>query len=318
MTRNRWWLLVAAAFLAFAIAGCSSDAPDRKSTEDGSGTTASSGRDVAAMPSSEESVAYDSDTPALTSNAGAAASAGAGSPTQPVVDLLGRKVIRNGALDLEVESVADSYDRIGALATSLGGYVAEASFSGSEESRNARLVIRVPAERYDQAVDDLRGFAKEVRSINSNAQDVTGEVTDLDAALRNLRAVEAQYVELLTRAQAIPDILQVQERLQVVRADIEQTEGRLALLNRLTDLATITVQLAPVPAVPAQVGDGNRTPAEAASAAWEASLDSLRQVAVVAVAVVVYSWWLVPVAGIVVIVALRMVRARRAAVVQGF
>lgn len=317
MTRNRWWLLVAAAFLALAIAACSGDAPERASTE-GSGTTANGeGRDTMALPASEDSAAYDSDKPRASSGAGVAAPGGAGSPGQPVVDLLGRKVIRNGALDLEVESVADSYDRISALATSLGGYVAEASFSGSEESRNARLVIRVPADRYDQAVDDLRGFAREVRSINSNAQDVTGEVTDLDAALRNLRAVEARYVELLTRAEAIPDILQVQERLQVVRADIEQTEGRLALLNRLTDLATITVQLAPVPAAPAQVGDGTRTPAEAASAAWEASLDSLRQVAVVGVAVIVYSWWLAPIVAIACFVVLRMLRARRAAVVQG-
>ena len=318
MTRNRRWILAVMAFLVVAVAACSGDSRDSTSGEDGGGTTASSGRDVAAMPSSEESAAYDSDTPALTSSAGAAAPGGAASPAQPVVDLLGRKVIRNGSLDLEVESVAESYDRVSALATSLGGYVAEAGFSGSEESRNARLVIRVPAERYDQAVNDLRGYAKEVLAINSNAQDVTGEVTDLDAALRNLRAVEAHYIDLLTRAQTIPDILQVQERLQIVRADIEQTEGRLALLNRLTDLATITVQLTPVPAVPAQVSDGTRTPAEAASAAWEASLDSLRQVAVVGVAVIVYSWWLVPIAAIVFFVALRMLRARRAAAaVQG-
>lgn len=314
MTRSRRWILAALACLVLVAAACSGDSPDRMQGEDGGATTASSGGDTAAMPSSEESAAYDRDAPTLASSAGAAAPGG---PAQPVVDLLGRKVIRSGTLDLEVESVAESYDRVSALATSLGGYVAEASFSGAEESRNARLVIRVPAERYDQAVDDLRGLAKEVRAINSNAQDVTGEFTDLDAALRNLRAVEAQYVELLTRAQAIPDILQVQERLQVVRADIEQTEGRLALLNHLTDLATITVQLTPVPAAPAQVGDGTRTPAEAASAAWEASLDSLRQVAVVGVAVVVYSWWLVPIAAVVFFVALRMARARRATAVQG-
>ncbi len=56
-------------------------------------------------------------------------------------------------------------------------------------------------------------------------------MTDLDAALRNLRAVEAQYVALLGQARSIQDMLQVQERLQAVRGDIERTEGRLALLK---------------------------------------------------------------------------------------
>ena len=43
------------------------------------------------------------------------------------------------------------------------------------------------------------------------------------------------------------------------------------------------------------------------------TLRSLRQVAVVGVAVVVYSWWLLPVAGVAAYVGLRLVRARRAA-----
>jgi Domain of unknown function (DUF4349) len=228
-----------------------------------------------------------------------------------VLDLLGRKVVRNGALDLEVESVADSYDRVSTLATSLGGYVSESSFVGAGDSRSARLVIRVPADRYEQALASLRGIAKDARSISSNAQDVTGEVTDLDAALRNLRAVEAQYIALLAQAHAIPDILQVQERLTAVRADIERTEGRLALLGRLTDLATITVQLAPVPVIPAQVDHSAKGPLEAASAAWEASLDSIRQVAVVGVSVIVYSWWLVPFGIVGTLVGMRLVRNRR-------
>jgi hypothetical protein len=234
---------------------------------------------------------------------------------QAAADLLGRKVIRNGALDLEVESVTEAYDRATRVATDLGGYVAESSFSGAADARSASITLRVPADRYDQALVQLRALASEVRSVSSTAQDVTGEVTDLDAALRNLRAVEAQYVELLGRAETIPDILQVQERLQAVRAEIEQTEGRRALLTRLTDLATITVQLAPLPAAPVQVQ--TRGPLEAAGDAWESSLDTIRQVAVVGVAVVVYSWWLLPLAAVVSFLVLRAIRTRRGALSAG-
>lgn len=243
--------------------------------------------------------------------AAGAATGGASDIAESSADLLGRKVIRTGTLELNVDSVADSYDRVSAIASDLGGYVAESSFTGTADARSARVVMRVPADRYDEALAGLRGLAVEVRSITSNAQDMTGEVTDIEAALRNLRAVEAQYVELLSRAQAIPDILQVQERLHTVRADIERTEARLALLTRLTDLATITVQLAPVPAVPAQAG--SRSPIDAAGEAWEASLESIRQVAVVGVSVLVYSWWLVPLLTLALLGARKLLRARRGA-----
>ena len=209
------------------------------------------------------------------------------------MDVLGRKVIRNGSLSLEVESVTDTYERVTTIASSLGGYVAEGSYSGSDEARRGRVVIRVPADRYDRAMSELQGLAKTVTSSTSTTQDVTGEVSDLDASLRNLRAVEAQYVAFLNQARNVQDLLQVQQQLLAVRGDIERTEGRLALLNRLTDLATITVQLAPVSAVP-QVQHSERSPGGAAAAAWGASLDTLRNVAIVGVAVLVYSWWLVP------------------------
>lgn len=213
-------------------------------------------------------------------------------------------------MTLEVESVTGAYDEVSAIASRLGGYVAEGSYSGAGDRRTGRLVIRVPADSYDRAVDELQGVAKTVTNASSATQDVTGEVTDLDATLRNLRAVEAQYVALLGQARTIQDMLQVQERLQAVRSDIERNEGRLALLNRLSALATITVQLTPVSPV-VQVRDSEQSPLGAAAEAWEASLETLRQVAVVGVAVLVYSWWLTPALAAVAWVARRQLRHRR-------
>ena len=225
-------------------------------------------------------------------------------------DTLGRKIIRNGSMDIEVESVAGAFDRVGAIASGAGGYVSESSFFGSEQSRGARLTLRVPAGRYDEVLANLRGIAKEVRSVSSQTQDVTGEVTDLQAALRNSRAVEAQYLELLGRAQGVGDILQVQERLAGVRGEIERLQGRIALLERLSDMATISVELIG-PAAAAAQGDGPRTPAEAARAAWDASLDTLSALAVVAVAATVYSWWLTPAFALLAVLGMRALRARR-------
>src|SRR3972149_7655643 len=104
-------------------------------------------------------------------------------------------------------------------------------------------------------MEQPRGIAKQVRSERSEASEVTEEYTDLEARLRNLEATEASYLELLTGAGDIPDILLVQDRLSQVRQEIEQVQGRINLLDNLTDLATITIQLS-LPA--AAVGGGGR------------------------------------------------------------
>ena len=122
---------------------------------------------------------------------------------------------------------------------------------------------------------------------------MTGEVTDLEAGLRNLRSVEAQYLTLLTNAKEISDILQVQDRLTETRGQIERSEGRLALLESLADLSTLSVDLQQTAQAPD--GDGGGGPLDAAGEAWDASLATLNVIATAAVVVVVYSWWLLPI-----------------------
>ena len=85
---------------------------------------------------------------------------------------------------------------------------------------------------------------------------------------------------------------------------IDRLEGRTRVLEDLTDLATISVSLSPVPAVAATSGGSG--PLAAAGEAWQASLNSLEAVATVLVVAVVYSWWLLPLALVLGFIALRM------------
>ena len=215
-------------------------------------------------------------------------------PGADALDLLGRQIIRNGSIDMEVESVAGAFERVSAIASAAGGFVADSSFFGREEQQTAQMMLRIPAERFDAVVNELRSVAAEVKSISTSSQDVTGELTDLQSALRNLRAVEGQYLTLLERAGSIGEVLQVQDRLNQTRAQIDRTEGRIQLLERLADLATLSVSLRPV-AAPAAVDATGGGPLGAAQEAWEASLGTLTAIATVVLVVVVYSWWLLPV-----------------------
>jgi hypothetical protein len=218
---------------------------------------------------------------------------GAGSSSQVSGVSLERKINQTASMTLQVKDVGQAFQEVTRVASAAGGFVGSSSFSNQDEEQVASVTIRVPATRYQDVLASLRGLATKVEKEESQATDVTEEYTDLGSRLRNLQATEAQYLGFLERAKDMSEVLQVQDRLSAVRADIETVQGRINLLDSLSDMSTITVHLRPESAAGSDGGGAN--PAEAAGAAWDASLTTLRALATAVVAVAAFSWWMVPI-----------------------
>jgi len=154
-----------------------------------------------------------------------------------------RRIIRTGYMTLEVGDIANAISDISMLANQINGYVVSSSKQGDEDRISGRISIRVPVERFDEALDKLRNMAIDVPYESTEGRDVTEEYSDLKAQLRNLEAMEAQYLELLKKADEVEDILMVQRELFNVRGQIERTKGRIQYLERTSDMALIEVSL---------------------------------------------------------------------------
>ncbi|HIE17358.1 MAG TPA: DUF4349 domain-containing protein [Dehalococcoidia bacterium] len=154
-----------------------------------------------------------------------------------------RKIVRRGYMTLEVEDVSQAMSAIAALATELGGYVVSSHKRGNEDVPHGRISIRVPADRFGEVLDRLRKLAVSVPDESTKSQDVTEEYTDLKAQLRNLEATEAQYLELLKKAETVEDTLKVYQALSGVRGEIERVKGRIQYLERTSDMALIEINL---------------------------------------------------------------------------
>ena len=116
--------------------------------------------------------------------------------------------------------------QVRALAAELGGYVGGSQAGTLDQA--ASVTLRVPAERFDELLTRLQELTDvEVVSMSTREEDVTGQVVDLAARIRNLEASEASYRVLFDRAERIEDILTVQGRLDEVRGQIEQLEAQL-------------------------------------------------------------------------------------------
>jgi hypothetical protein len=168
---------------------------------------------------------------------------GGDSGQQPYANLVDRQIVKTGEVTVEVPGVAAAVGTVRAMALQLDGYVGASQSGGKDEA--ATLTLRIPADRFDDAITRLHDMDGDVTVEATREEDVTGSVVDLDARIRNLQASEAQYRTLLAQAQKIDDILTVQARLDEVRGQIEQLQAQLDQLSDLAKLATLTVTLVP-------------------------------------------------------------------------
>ncbi|MCE9558125.1 MAG: DUF4349 domain-containing protein [Armatimonadetes bacterium] len=162
-----------------------------------------------------------------------------GSETAPPLDL-NRDIIRNGALGIKVEKVAEA--SIGAvnIAKGLGGYVENSNFDSSNSySSTATVTLRVPSKQFDAAMVKLRGLG-EILSESTSGEDVTGQVVDAEARLKTLRAQEYSYIEILKTTRRTGEVLAVRDRLYSVRQEIEQITAQRDSLKRMSSMSTIT------------------------------------------------------------------------------
>jgi Domain of unknown function (DUF4349) len=160
------------------------------------------------------------------------------------------KVVKTGTLSVEVATLDETLKKARAAIVALGGYVSGSDESNEGDRTQATIVYRVPAARWDEALDAIRGLAAKVVTEQTNAVEVTGQVLDLDARVNNLQATEASLQAIMERAVKISDVLEVQRELTIVREQIEQLSTEKAHLEDQAALGTLSVYFTvPVPAV---------------------------------------------------------------------
>lgn len=170
-------------------------------------------------------------------------SAGGPEPGEPNALPADQHIIKTGEISIEVERVATELSRVRALAVELGGYVGDSQAGTLDQS--ATLMLRIPADRFGDALIALRELDGDVISEATREEDVTTQIVDLEARIANLEASEASYRILLERAERIDDVLAVQSRLDEVRGQIEQLKAQLENVTGQAELSTLTVSLIP-------------------------------------------------------------------------
>ena len=118
---------------------------------------------------------------------------------------------------------------------------------------NISLTFMVQSTVYPQIERYLRDYASQnggqLLSLNETVQDVTNDYIDTQSRLTNLRSEQTRLLDLLSHAQALGDIITIQDKLTDIEGQIETIEAHLKQLDGQVSFYTVVITLQPLSTV---------------------------------------------------------------------
>ena len=202
--------------LAFIIAACSNNPSEN------SDFVSSEFEETIEIPNTRQEV-YSSETKVLSSD-------------------ISQKLVRSGGINFQSEDLEKDYQQIKGMLGGFDAYLENESQSNDQFRKTYNLSIRVPSDKYDSLLNRISGIAFKVDSKYSNTDDVTERYYDLQSRIQNKKELEKRYREILTKANEVKDILEIERNLNEVRTDIEMMEGQFNYLNNQIKFSSLQVQ----------------------------------------------------------------------------
>lgn len=172
---------------------------------------------------------------------GPASSDGAGE-TSSFQQQSGRQLIVEAWISLEVGEIDGVVRQVETIAGQRGGWVESADIVGEAGYRTANINVRVPADRFDDAMQTLRALGR-VTDEGVSSTDVTDRLIDNEARMEAWQVQEERLIVLLENAATVEDVIDIERRISEVRADIESVAATQRNLENRVAASLIRVNL---------------------------------------------------------------------------
>lgn len=157
----------------------------------------------------------------------------------------GRKMIISVNLDIKTDHFTDLNDDLNSTVTEMGGYIEYSYIDGSNESDKTRYgnyTVRVPEDRLEEFLEYIKADNK-ITNESRSVQDVTLQYTDMES---HVAALETEYdalLELMEKADAVEDIITIQNELTNIRYELEFYQSQLKVYDNQINYSTVNLYI---------------------------------------------------------------------------
>lgn len=156
------------------------------------------------------------------------------------------KIIKNANIGVKVTDVRGSVEGIKVIANKYGAFIDEENVYSYEENNSTRnsgdMTVRVPAEKLDGFLAEIKG-SYEVTSMNITSQNVTKAYDDMEATLKNLKSRQEALRKLMSKANNMQDILNIDRELNSVKTQIDSLTSEKSYYDDEIKYSTVNISV---------------------------------------------------------------------------
>ncbi|MCT7948932.1 DUF4349 domain-containing protein [Ancylothrix sp. C2] len=155
------------------------------------------------------------------------------------------QLIKKGSLNVVVNSIDKSLKEVSSLVAKQQGDLMGLQDNKPKDPsvrRKATIQIRVPQNKLETTLDQLAKLGN-VQNKSITAEDVSQQLVDIDARVRNLRKSEEMTLKIMDRSGSVGDILKVSQQLNTIRSDIERLDAQQKTLRNQVAFSSIALTL---------------------------------------------------------------------------
>ena len=158
-----------------------------------------------------------------------------------LVETVERKIIKQGTIRFKTTDVNRTKLLIVQAVIELNGYIANDNAYHYSEQVEHKLIIRVPADKFDALLATISESVDQLESKNIDVLDVTEEYIDIEARIKTKKDLQNRYREILKQATKVEEILQIEKEMGNLQTEIESVEGQMRYLKDKISFSILNV-----------------------------------------------------------------------------
>ena len=222
-----------------------------------------------------------------------------------------RKIVKTATLSIKTNDYEVFMSGIKQKIEQYNGYVEKSQEYNydNKTNRNASMTVKIPADKLECFIEELSAMGT-LTSKTIGSDDITNSYIDVESRIKALETEQEALLGLMEKAESLADVIDLQDRLSDVRADLEALKALKQSYDEMVAYSEITIDIREVERV---VESDNTFFGEAKEKLMNNIYDLadfLRELAINLIAALPYIAIIGVAAAVVVVVIVRKVRKR--------
>ena len=153
------------------------------------------------------------------------------------------KLIKKGSLTISSSNIEFAKGIVYDFVKKCNGQIISESLTSNEPYAYYEITLTVQASLFDRFFNLIDSAKLNIISKSFSSEDVTMQYIDNTTRLENKKKLEKRYLELLGKTKDIKDMLDIEEKLENIRSDIESRESQMKVMETEISYSEINLKI---------------------------------------------------------------------------